>query len=214
MDMIAMMASPEAEPHRDDVRQAAAAALADVDALGVAAEDRSTVLKALLQARLGGFAPNVPNPKVEDGQIQDLSNLGGTPEVIQPGDVLSKIAAGLKVDRDALELIYALQEGEPHVVVSAKKISTNKALAVRQLGQLIAAARQIAALEEWTSAATIRKVVQDYGRLDSANFAASIQQMDNVAVIRGKGQQREVKITKPGLEATAELIKGITGTDS
>ena len=38
--------------------------------------------------------------------------------------------------------------------------------------------------------------------------------MDNVAVIRGKGQQREVKISKPGIQATADLIKGIAGTDS
>ena len=212
--MIVMMASKEAEPHRADLRQAAAAALADVDALAVTGDDRNIVLKALLQARLGGFTPTVPKSDAEGGQIPNLSNSGGTPEVIQDGDVLGKISVALKVDRDTLELIYALQDGEPHVVVSAKKISNNKALAVRQLGQLIAAARQLAGLEEWTSANTIRKVVQDYGRLDGANFAASIQQMDNVAVIRGKGQQREVKISKPGIQATVDLIKGIAGTDS
>jgi len=97
---------------------------------------------------------------------------------------------------------------------SAKKLPPNKALAARQLGQLVAAARQVVGIEEWTSVSTIRKVVTDYGRLDGGNFAATIQQMaDNVAVIRGKGQSREVKITKPGLEATADLIKGLAGVE-
>jgi hypothetical protein len=78
----------------------------------------------------------------------------------------------------------------------------------------VAAARQVVGIEEWTSVSTIRKVVTDYGRLDGGNFAATIQQMaDNVAVIRGKGQSRVVKITKPGLEATADLIKGIAGVE-
>jgi hypothetical protein len=112
-----------------------------------------------------------------------------------------------------LELVYADQDGEPHVVISAKKLAQNKALAARQLGQLVAAARQVVGIEEWTSVSTIRKVVTDYGRLDSGNFASTIQQMDNVAVIRGKGQSREVKITKPGLEATADPIKGIAGVE-
>lgn len=132
-------------------------------------------------------------------------------EPVDDGDVISRVSSGLKVDRDTLELVYAAQDGEPHVVISAKKIAQNKALAARQLGQLVAAARQAAGLEEWTSAATIRKVVTDYGRLDSGNFAATIQQMDNVAVIRGKGQQREVKITRPGMEAASDLINSLAG---
>ena len=109
--------------------------------------------------------------------------------------------------------IFSHSHHEGCVVISAKKLAQNKALAARQLGQLVAAARQVVGIEEWTSVSTIRKVVTDYGRLDSGNFASTIQQMDNVAVIRGKGQSREVKITKPGLEATADLIKGIAGVE-
>lgn len=98
------------------------------------------------------------------------------------------------------------------MLISVKKIAQNKALAARQLGQLVSAARQAAGLEEWTPGATIRKVVTDYGRLASGNFASTMQQMDNVAVIRGKGQQRKVKNTKPGMGATADLIKSLAGT--
>jgi hypothetical protein len=171
------------------------------------------VLKALLKARLGGFTSATPG-SIGSSHVGNAVGSVVPQTSIEDGDVIGKISATLKIDRDSLEMVYAIQDGEPHVVVSSKKISSNKALGTRQLGQLVAAARQIAGLEEWTSAATIRKVVTDYGRNDSSNFAATIQAMDNVAVVRGKGQQREVKITKPGIENTAELVKTLAGAES
>ncbi len=208
-----MTTTSEAKPHEDPVRQAAAVALADVDAIGVSTDDRKVVLKALLKARLAAFLPTALG-STGASHVGTGGGGGAQHTRVEDGDVMGKIAATLKIDRDTLELVYALQDGEPHVVVSSKKISNNKAVGTRQLGQLVAAARQIAGLEEWTPATTIRKVVTDYGRQDSSNFAATIQQMDNVAVVRGKGQQREIKITKPGIENTAELVKALTGADS
>jgi hypothetical protein len=201
------------EQQSDGIRRAAAAALADVNALAVQGDDRRIILKALLDARLGVSEP-VPPGKHTSGQPANGHNLDlQVPAQGAVDDVIGKLSAGLKVDRDTLELVYAEQNGEPHLVISAKKLAQNKALAARQLGQLVAAARQVVGIEEWTSVSTIRKVVTDYGRLDSGNFAATIQQMDNVAVTRGKGQSREVKITKPGLEATADLIKDLAGVE-
>jgi len=195
----------------DDLRQAAAAALADVDALALTTADRPVFLKALLQARLGGYTFVGTSSGGVGVGVTKTTDASGNSEFINDGDPISRISTKLGVDRDTLELIYSIQDGEPNVVVSSKKISANKSEATRQLGQLVAAARQIIGLDEWTSATTIRKVVTDYGRLDSGNFAATIQQMDAVAVIQGKGQHRQVKITKPGFEATAELIKDLTG---
>jgi hypothetical protein len=202
-----MTTSGESETTGDELRQAAAAALADVDALNLEGDDRKIILKALLEARLGGRVPVGPtsNQRVAPD---------GTPHAIADGDLLNRMASVLAIDRDKLELVYSVENDEPTVVVSAKKVSTNKALATRQLGQLVAAARQVAGIEEWTSASTIRPIVQHYGRLDPNNFAATIQQMDDVCVIRGKGQNREVKLTKPGVEKTAELINTIVGADS
>jgi hypothetical protein len=211
MDTDVMSPSQDTAAAGDNIRQAAAAALADVNALAVEGEDRKIVLKALLEVRLGVSAPAAPTFYGAAGHVKpDPAALN---QPVDDRDVMGKISAVLKVDRDTLELVYALQDNEPHVVVAPKRIAPNKAEATRQLGQLVAAARQAAGLEEWTSTATIRKIVTDYGRLDSGNFAASIQHMDSVAVIRGKGQQREVKITKPGLEATADLIKSLAGPE-
>jgi len=136
------------------------------------------------------------------------------PGAVDEQDVLGKIEAALKLDRDVLELVYDVRDGEPELVLAPKKLASNKAQAARQLAQLIAAARQAAGLEEWTSTGPIRRVVTEYGKLDVGNFAATIQQMDKVAVIRGKGQQREVKITRPGMEATRDLITSMVGDEA
>lgn len=209
------MTTPDPDPPDGDaIRRAASAALADVNALGVDGEDRKIILKALLDARLlNSSAGTALSGRASSNQAQSVTDL---PAVENPiaGDGIGRLSSALKLDRDVLDLVYAFEGDEPHVVISAKKIAANKALATRQLGQLVAAARQLCGLEEWTSAGTIRKVVSDYGRLDSGNFASNLQQMDSVAVIRGKGQQREVKITRPGIETTADLIKNLAGTDT
>jgi hypothetical protein len=197
----------------DEVRQAAAAALADVDALEATGEDRKILLKALLHARLMGSTP----AQVAAAPVGQVSSSAGPATVAPPvaeGDVLGMIGAAMKVDRDTLELVYAVENGEPQVVVSAKKLPANKSLAAKHLAQLVAAARQAAGLEEWTQVGTIRTVVQEYGRLDSGNFASSIKEMDKVCLIRGSGLKREVKVTKPGFEMTGDLIREIAGAVS
>lgn len=197
----------------DPIRRAVATALKDLTALNVREDERSIVLRAVLDARLGKLLGNsAPAPLVSQPQT---NGRGATPpEPVAEGDVLGAISSALRVDRDTVELVYAAKDGEPQLVVPSKRLQQNKAQAARQLGQLVAAARQVAGLEEWTAAGAIRKVVEDYGKLDSSNFAATIQQMDNVAVIRGKGAQREIKITKPGLENTADLVRSLAGAES
>lgn len=202
------------DPYDAELRQAAGAALADVDALRLVGEDRSIVLKALLEARLGNLVSSDQLSGTKGHQAESNSFSGGSNRPAKEADLFDKISSALKVERDILELIYDVRDGEPHLVISAKKLAENKASATRQVGQLVAAARQAAGLEDWTSAGVIRAVVQDYGRLDPSNFATNVQQMDGVGVVRGKGMQREIKITKPGLENTAELIKSLAGASS
>jgi hypothetical protein len=180
------------------------ATIEDVDAMKLSTSDRPIVLEALLRARLGGgtAAASITN------------QTGGGKQTIPPaadGDVLGKLASTLQLSRDTLELVYDIEDGVPTLVLSPKKIATNKSQAARQIGQLISAARQIGGVEEWTSANVIRKWTQEYGRLDGSNFAASLQGMESVAVLRGKGPDRQVKITKPGIESTIEMIKSMTG---
>lgn len=193
----------------NELRRAAAASVADVDALSLEGEDRSIVLKALLQARLGDSTAIPVTPR--GGGSASVAARASTQQFAASGDVLDRVAQVFQVEREVLDTVYAVEDGEPTLVVSAKKIAPTKSAGARELAQLVAAARQAAGIEEWTSASTIRAVVSDYGRLDSNNFASSIQAMDNIAVFKGKGLQREIKITRPGLESTADFIRSIVG---
>ena len=46
----------------------------------------------------------------------------------QHGDVLGRVSAALEIDRDTLDLFYALEVGEPQILISRSKIAQNKAL--------------------------------------------------------------------------------------
>ncbi len=207
------MSSTTEDQADDPIRRAAAAALADVNALSAEGEDRTIILEAVLRARLGGHVPAAPAvapaPAAGNGTTPPAA-----PEGPGRGDVIDKIGAVLGVDRDTLELFYSVQDGEPRLHVSSKKIASQKAEGARQLARLVAAARQAAGLEEWTLLSSIRPVVQDYGKLDSGNYASAMQALDDVAVFRGKGPQREIKITKPGMEKVADMIRTLAGADS
>lgn len=193
----------------EQLLEQASSAVKVVDDLGLTGDDRAIVLKAVLDAglaTLSSAAMTSSKPAASNGQsLQAWASDVANPAT--PSNPIEKISAALGLGSDIVELVFAEEDGEPILVVSSKRLPENKARATRQLAQLICTARQVCGLEEWTTVGTIRGVVADFGRLDSSNFANHLQQMDSVAVLRGSKQKRELKITRPGLESTAELIK-------
>lgn len=189
------------------IRDAIARTIADLDHVGVGGDDRSVVLRAVLAVRLGGALVNTP--------VAPVAPLTTIATSISPkgddSDVLGKIAAAMKLKREVLELVYDIQDGQPALVISAKKLSERKAEATKVIAQLVAGARQAAGLEEWTGVGTIRGVVNDFGRLDGNNFAVTIQGLDKVCLFRGKSTSRELKVTRAGMEEIAALIVGLVG---
>lgn len=188
------------------LRAAAAAALGDVDFLSLAGADRSVVLGILLASRL---QLGSPSRKAIGGESADTSRKPPEPSAtVDEGDILGRVASGLKIPRDVVELVYDSKDGQLGVVLSPRRLASDKANATRQIAQIVAAGRQAAGIEEWTPMAAVRAVVSDYGRLDSGNFAAHVQGggLDHAFLFRGKGLGREVKVTRGGMEAAAELI--------
>lgn len=197
----------------DGFRDAAAASLEDVDALGANGDDRKIILEALLKARLLGAEPTTGQTRQTSGRAPGEPGRAATPSDSADDDVVGRIGAALGLDRDIVEQVFSETDGEPILVVSSRKISQNKAQAAREIAQLIAAARQAAGLGEWTSVRIIRAIVADYGRLDGGNFATSLQQLEDVAVLRGKGQQREIKVTRQGVEAVTDMVRVLAGAE-
>lgn len=198
------------------IRAAIRAAIADVDAAEVSREDRAVVLGVVLAKRVGLAAHSTPATP-DGGRAQHLpQEPDATNGRIAPPDdgLVGRIAGALKVSRDVVDLVYDDRDGELGVVVSARRLADDKANATRQLAQIVAVGRQAAGLEEWTPVGRVREVVSDYGKLDSANFASYVQRLDkdNVCLMRGKGANRELKVTRSGMESIAEMLTALVAT--
>jgi hypothetical protein len=123
------------------------------------------------------------------------------------GSELGRIAARLAIHEAATEASFDLDEDDIRLTVPARKFNVQKSRATKEIALLLAAGRQAAELEERTEVGIIRDVVNDYGKLDPANFASTIREMDEEFIISGSGKQRRVKVNRTGFERAGELIK-------
>lgn len=60
----------------------------------------------------------------------------------------------------------------------------------------------------------IRDVVDDFGRLDSGNFATAIREMEDVFSFSGSRQDLKVKTRKHGFDEAAAFVRQLAGGDS
>jgi hypothetical protein len=124
----------------------------------------------------------------------------------------NRLAAKLGVARDTVDRVYDFDDDGPHLVVSRRALSSSKAAAMRQVGQLVVAARQGAAIEAWTQIGVIRDECESRGVLDATNFATEVRKLDGHGIrIRGKGSDRELKMNQAGYEAAHELVASLVG---
>jgi hypothetical protein len=207
-------AAPDQSDEFDErLRTAARSAVDDVNSLNLSPSDRPVVLGLILATRLGlvsGVAAAVsaaPVPAPASAAVQTVK--AGAP--IPEGDLIAKIAAALKLDHELAERIYDVKDGELGYVISARRLAADKANATRQLAAIVAAGRQAAGLEDWTPVSVVREVVHDFGKLDAANFAGYIAKLDkdDAYLVRGKGANREIKVTRSGLDPVGELLTSL-----
>lgn len=142
------------------------------------------------------------------------ASAGVTGAVVGDGQ-LSKLASQLKLDAELVsELFHILNDDVQLTFPPSKLPKNNKKLATQQIALLYAAGRQGLGLEEFTSTDSIRKIVEDYGQLDSGNFAAHVKAMDDRVQLQQDGSKRLVKLKRTGWEAATELVRSLGGGDS
>jgi hypothetical protein len=132
-------------------------------------------------------------------------------ESADSGSPLDKIAARLKVDRDTVAEVFDDADGKVDVIVPTSKFDSRKAPAAKQLALLIAGARQAAEIEEWTDLDAIRPIVADFKRYDTANFATTIKEMEDVFRVKQNGRTITVRLGRPGWDALGELVRKLGG---
>jgi hypothetical protein len=183
-------------------------AFAAVTEAGIPPELQSTALEKAVDLLAGasGDAPSGPPPAG-----------GGKKRTNTRGDksVLDNIAVALKVDRDVIDEVFDDDESDGlKIVLGTGKFEAAKRGGTKQLALLLAAGRQTAGLEEWTPTKAIIGVVKDFNRFDSANFAYTIKQMDDVFLFSGSSSgDRKVKVNRQGKEQAATLIRALAGGD-
>lgn len=168
-------------------------------------EDYKLAAYPVLLARALGGAPSPQTGGVDQPAPADTAAVGTSGPSPSPSD---NAALGRRTGREVsqLEDIYDLSTDPPSLIVSVRKLDTAVAKATAQIALLVVAARQGGGTEDWTKASEIRAVCQDYSRFDSSNFAGTLTAMHEEFAFRGRGQAREVRLTRPGWDALSEVL--------
>lgn len=155
--------------------------------------------------------------KVFDLLIQETSSHEEKPSGssgTSPNSSLSKlelISQRMKIPLEVTQDLFYLEGDLLGVTLPTQRLDRSKKSATKQIALIVAAGRQAAELEEWTATAMLRETCEDYGKLDTPNFAATIASMDDVFQTRGKGQARAVRVRRPGFERAKELVVDLLG---
>jgi len=127
---------------------------------------------------------------------------------------LSRIARKLKIEEDVVREVFNEHDGEIEIIVPSAKFETGKKPATKQLALLVAASRQAAELEEFTSVDVIREVAEEFRRYDQPNFARTLAEMENDFRFRGNMRNREVGLSRPGWESATKLVSSLAGGEN
>jgi hypothetical protein len=163
----------------------------------------------LLATQLG--APDTPERRPAADTELRLAAIEAPGAERPASDQLGKAAARLGTTSDALGDLYDVDSGVPELVVSARKLEDRTAAAARQIAILVAAGRQAAGIEEWTPVSVIRDTCTNYKRNDTSNFGTTIASLSDVFLFRGSSRKREVKLSRPGWETAADVVKALLG---
>lgn len=191
---------------QDDVKKVLAAAAKAVDDANVPQELRSLAFERAIDllSRSSATPPAAPGGQHSGTETDALQS--------HPAESpLNRVAARLRLQRDAIEAVYTENGAEVEVSVPTDRLSAKKSTATREIAVLVAAARQ-ANGEEYTPSEPIRVVAQDYDRFDGPNFASALNEMKGTFLAAGTPRNRTLKLTKPGWKAATDLVTRLANT--
>ena len=175
-------------------------AAAIVDAAKLPSELRASAFRIAAET-LGGAAPSAAR------EIAAERTGGGDPPAeVENGDGISLIAKKLAMDATQVARVFDVDDQGVHLQVTRTALDKSKQTAMREVVQLVTAARQ-ALGEEWTPINDLRLVAEGRGVLDSKNWSAAVKSLDGDGFrLRGSSKAREAKINQVGDEAAATLV--------
>jgi hypothetical protein len=129
-----------------------------------------------------------------------------TAQATPAGDLLDRLAGRLGVPRELVEGVYTSDGNSLDISVHPSRLPKSKSTGTKAVALLVSALRQ-AGDEEFTPVDDIRRVVQEFDRYDGPNFASAINEMRGSFLVKGPARQRSLKLTRPGWQQAADLIR-------
>jgi hypothetical protein len=193
--------------NRAGVEQVLKDALAAVDGAGVPEKLRATAFEKAVDLLSGD--------SISGGGGGGNGGDGGGGDEVGGDNRQSKIAKRLGVDASKLAYVYDLADDGVSLIVQTSKLPGTKSQATKEIGLLVAAARQAGGYDaDSTPSQTIKTAVSDMGKLDEANYAGHLSTQKSWFAMKGTGASREFKVTQPGYEEAAKIVNRIAGGDS
>jgi hypothetical protein len=181
-----------------------------VQEANVPSDLRAVAFAKIVDALVAGSA-GATVPGAASGAIASSSNIRQSSQS-SGEDPIPALAVKLGLDEATLREVYEWSEGELRLILAPARFAGSRASAAQQIALLVAAGRQLSGVDaEWTQAEVVRRVVQDYGKFDSSNFAGSMKAMGDDFAVKGTGAQRSFKITRLGIEHAKQLLLQVTG---
>lgn len=182
-------------------------AMEAVDKAGLPEEFRLKAFEKAVDLLAGTIVPRTAQPMSPSPDRQASVESS-------PSSALDRIAAKLKVDVDVLRDIYHEQNGELDILVPSTKLEHGKKGGTRQLALLVAAGRQAADIEDFTSFDKVREVADQYRKYDSPNFSRTLNEMEDEFSFRGDSRNRVVRVSRPGWEIASKLVSALGGAEA
>ena len=127
------------------------------------------------------------------------------------GDQLAAIAGAYGIDRDDATLLYDIDGDAVRLGFEPSRLDRTKAAGTEQVFFLLCAARQLALGAQETPMDMVKAACSDFGRLDSTNFASTINKLAGLVVFGGTPRLRTYRLTRAGLERAKAVAAEILG---
>jgi hypothetical protein len=185
-------------------REVLVATLEDVKETDVPEALRVIAFSKVFDLRVGTVTP-APSPAGVH-QPQGRRDAGG-----DPSDPLSAIAHRIGTSRDTVSEVFDVRDGTAELIIPPGKLPTATASATKEIALLVAGGHQAGEGEEWTPVDAIRDVCRDFKKLDSANFAKTVNSMQDVFNFRKEERKASVKLARPGWDTFGALVRRLGG---
>ncbi|MCO1580596.1 hypothetical protein M8C13_33055 [Crossiella sp. SN42] len=146
-----------------------------------------------------------------DASIREGSNGDGVPPLTE-NEMYDRVAQQTDVDRNKLERIIHLDDGDPKISIAGIKLGKKNAERARAVAQILTITRGFGLGESETSLEVIRAECDRLKVYDANNFSSHMKAL-NGYVINGSGQNRRLRAKGPGVAAFADLVNKVLGTE-